>query len=239
MHAFRENSSAPTRPLQHLPAGIAAVVTAARGTVEAGCDFERLVGSEGWRRLAPAIRPRFSEKPQADHPIRYVGTMQKVQCSTAGLVLAQLCRLIGTPFAPYRGDGIPVVISLHQGAVAGATIWRREYRYPARGAVQVQSTKLIAPDGTLEECVGCGLGMRLKVFELAGELHFLSQRYFWCVLGRRICLPHLLSPGTAHVIHRDLGDGRFRFIMTFRHRLFGSLFYQDGVFAREGLAERN
>ncbi len=109
--------------------------------------------------------------------------MQTVHRSAAGLVLAQLCRLIGTPFAPYRGDGIPVMISLHQGAAIGATIWKREYRYPVRGAVQVQSTKLIAQDGTLEECVGCGLGMRLKVFELAGELHFLSQRYFWRVAG--------------------------------------------------------
>jgi hypothetical protein len=234
MNAFRQDRIASEKP--H---GIAVSAFTMRSKLKTGCDFERLIGREGWRRLAPEIRARFSEKPQAGRPIRYAGTMQTVQCSAAGLLLAQLCRLIGTPFAPYRGEGIPVAISLHHAGLAGAIIWRREYRYPARATVHVQSTKLIAPGGALEECVGYGLGMRLKVFESAGELHFLSQHYFWRVLGRRIRLPHLFSPGTAHVIHRDLGDGRFRFIMSFRHRLFGSLFYQDGVFAREEESEGN
>jgi Domain of unknown function (DUF4166) len=53
-------------------------------------------------------------------------------------------------------------------------------------------------------------------------------------LGRReMRLPDLLSPGTAHILHGDLGNGRFRFAMTIRHRFFGMLFYQDGIFREE------
>ena len=41
------------------------------------------------------------------------------------------------------------------------------------------------------------------------------------------------APGDAHVLHEDLGNGRFRFAMTIRHRFFGMLFYQDGIFREE------
>jgi len=198
-------------------------------------EFERLVGAEGWRRLAGDIRSRFSEKPAPGRPIRYVGTMHAVRCSWAGLLLAQVCRLIGTPFAPYRGSDVPVAISLRHSDHADSVIWDREYHYPGRAPVLVRSIKVSTPQGLLE-CVGCGFGMQLAVFEENRELHFLSRRYFWRIGDWTLWLPQLLTPGTAHVIHADLGDGRFRFSMSIRHRLLGTVFYQDGVFAREGAA---
>jgi hypothetical protein len=197
-------------------------------------DFERLVGAAGWQRLAGDIRQRFSEKPQPGKPIRYIGVMQVVQCSLLGLLLAQCCRLIGTPFAPSRGTQVPVAISLvHAGE--HAVTWDREYDYGWREPVLVRSTKVSTPRGLLE-CVGHGLGMELKVFERNGALHFLSQRYFWRLGGITLHLPALLGPGTAHVVHTDLGGGYFRFTMDFRHRLFGTLFHQDGTFRRVGEA---
>jgi hypothetical protein len=200
---------------------------------EASIDFERLVGRDGWWRLAPDIRRRFSEKPNPNAPIRYIGVMQRVRRSTSGWLFAQCCRLIGTPFAPHRGIDVPVAITLRYDA-AGGVIWEREYRYPNRPAVVVSSTKRVGADGSLLECVGFGFGMRLAVFEANHALHFLSLRYFWRIGRRQIRLPHFLSPGTAHVIHEDLGRGRFRFTMTIHHRLFGTLFQQDGVFHRQG-----
>ncbi len=87
----------------------------------------------------------------------------------------------------------------------------------------------------LRECVGFGFGrLRLAVFEANRALHFLSLRYFWQPLGRLRWLPDLLSPGVAHVIHEDLGDGCFRFAMTIHHPWFGTPFQQDGVFHRAG-----
>lgn len=196
-------------------------------------DFERLVARDGWWRLAPDIRRRFSEKPKPDTPMRYIGVMHRVRCSASGWLFAQCGRLIGTPFAPDRGVDVPVAITLRHD-VAGGVIWEREYRYPNGPAVVVSSTKRVDADGALLECVGFGLGMRLAVFEANRALHFLSVRYFWRIGRHQIQLPHLLTPGTAHVIHEDLGRGRFRFTMTIHHRLFGTLFQQDGVFEREG-----
>jgi hypothetical protein len=77
--------------------------------------------------------------------------------------------------------------------------------------------------------------MRLSVGERDGALHFVSRRYFWSIGRWEIPLPDLLSPGTAHVIHEDLGLGRFRFVMTIRNTLLGTLFHQEGVFQREGV----
>lgn len=196
-------------------------------------DFARLVGHDGWWRLAPDIRRRFAEQPLAGQPICYQGVMQQVQCSGAGYLLAQCCRLLGTPFAPWRGADVPMAIRLRH-AADGGIVWEREYRYPQREALCVRSTKRIAADGGLLECVGFGLGMRLAVFEAGGALHFMSLRYFWRIGRWLIGLPHVLTPGTAHVIHQDLGQGRFRFSMTIRHRLLGTLFQQSGVFEREG-----
>lgn len=194
-----------------------------------GPDFEALVGREGWLRLRGNIRRRFSDKPRPGRDIRYRGVMEKVECSWIGWIVAHLCRLIGTPFALHRGREIPTSIRLIDDGTGGV-IWQREYAFAGRATVRVQSTKRGGTDGSLLECVGMGLGMRLAVFEANGDLHFLSLRYFWSIAGRTVWLPHLLSPGIAHIVHRDLGAGTFRFRMTIHHALFGTLFHQDGVF---------
>jgi Domain of unknown function (DUF4166) len=193
-------------------------------------DFATLVGVAGWHRLAPDIRRRFTAAPTLAQPIRYEGVMSQVECSRAGWLLAQICRIFGTPFAPHRGTDVAVAITLRAAPADGAIIWEREYRYPGRAPILVRSAKRMADDGGLLECVGCGFAMRLVVTEEAGALHFRCRRYVWRLGIFEIRLPALLSPGVAHVLHEDLGDGRFRFAMSIRHRLFGLLFYQDGVF---------
>jgi hypothetical protein len=189
------------------------------------------VGREGWWRLAPDIRRRFSEKPLAGQSIRYSGVMNRVSGSMVGACLAQLCRLIGTPFAPFRDNDVPVAITLVHDE--DGVIWEREYRYAGHASATVRSIKRIGPDGALRECVGFGLGMRLAVFEANRALHFLSIQYFWRVAGREFRLPAWLTPGTAHIVHEDLGAGDFCFSMTIHHPLLGTLFEQEGVFTRE------
>ena len=193
-------------------------------------DFASLVGTEGWQRLAPDIRRRFGTAPAAGQAIRYDGVMSRVECSAAGWLLAQLCRVIGTPFAPQRGTDVPVAITLRKEPADGAIIWEREYRYPGQASIRVRSTKRGTAEGNLLECVGAGFAMCLDVGEEDGALHFRCERYVWRLGPWQIPLPRLLSPGTAHVVHEDLGEGRFRFAMSIRHRLLGLLFYQDGVF---------
>ena len=190
--------------------------------------FAALVEGGGWHRLAPAIRDRFAVQPRAGEAIVYDGTMARIDATFAGKLFALFCRLLGTPLPPFTGRNIEADIRLERHDKDGI-VWTRHYRHGNR-TIAVRSVKRVAEDGTLLECVGAGFGMRLRVYEEAGVLHFLSTSYF-CHLGRHeIALPDLLTPGPIHVVHTDLGDGRFRFTLTAHHRLLGETFSQDGVF---------
>ncbi len=194
--------------------GPSALAPARRADGPRDVDFQRLVGAAGWARLPVAVR----------------GVMHTVAASRLGVVLAQLCRLIGTPLAPWRGADVPTDIVLRAAPAVRGITWERTYRYADRPAVLVRSTKRLARDGTLLEVVGGGIGMRLAVYEHQNALHFRSETYFWQVGPWQIPLPDLLTPGVAHVVHTDLGAGRFRFAMTFTHALLGVLFEQIGTF---------
>jgi hypothetical protein len=206
-----------------------------RPSEETGIDFARLVGAKGWHALPQAVRERFSHRYPRGKATRYTGTMQIVACSWLGYLLAQAGRLFGTPFAPFEGVNIPVTIELKPEEGGGhGVVWERIYSYPGRAPIRVCSTKRLAADGVLTECVGDGIGMRLAVYEEDHALHFRSERYFERIGPFEIPLPRFATPGIAHVIHSDLCDGWFHFEMTFQHPWFGTLFRQDGIFRAEG-----
>lgn len=189
-------------------------------------DLRRIVGETGWANLPLAVRARFGVHA-GGAVIRYPGTMV-VRANRAGRWLAQACRLIGTPLAPWTGEAVAVDVAVRRDGAA--MVWDRIYKFADRPPVLVSSRKMAAPDGGLMEIAHGGLGMTLDVTEEAGALHFRSTGYFWRVLGLRLPIPPLLTPGRAHVLHEDLGAGRFRFALTFRHPLLGETFFQDGVF---------
>ena len=197
-------------------------------------DFARLLGAAAWSRLAPAVRRRFAATPAVDRPIHYHGLMHEVRSSPAGWALARLCRIVGAPFALHDGTDVPVTITLRSRDAGAAIAWERTYRYADHAATVVRSEKRLGADGALIEQVGGGFAMRLDLREADGALHFHSRGYCWRIGRWVVPVPGWLSPGVAHVIHQDLGGGRFRFAMTIRHALFGTLFSQDGVFHEEG-----
>ncbi len=248
-HAGRGTKGVPAVAGGSLTAGIAVprhfkpVTELPRVGAEAKCcdeisddiarnGFEALVGAAGWRRLTPMIRARFGTSAIAKDTY-YCGTMATVRCSFAGFLLAQLCRLIGTPLAPYEGEDVPISVRVHEDYAMGGVAWDRRYFFAGKAPVTVTSTKVIERGKALLECVGGGFGMRLKVYEQDQALHFLSQHYFWRWGRIRLRLPSWLTPGVAHVTHSDLGEGRFRFEMTIEHPLLGENFYQDGSFIEE------
>ncbi len=191
--------------------------------------YRTLLGEAAWRRLAPAVRLRFGLKPGPGETFRYEGVMAEVRCSRAGWLLAQLCRVIGTPLAPYRGRDVPTIVEVVPER-GGGLLWRRVYSFAGRGPVTVSSVKRPDGDGGLLEAVGGGFAMELEVFERDGRLHFMSRRYFWQLGPLRLPLPAALAPGLLHVVHGDEGDGRFRFTLSTVHPWLGETFYQDGVF---------
>lgn len=81
----------------------------------------------------------------------------------------------------------------------------------------------------LEEYVGAGVGMALRVTVEDRALVFRSAHYFLSLGAYRVPLPDLLSPGTMEIVHRDLGH-EFAFELTLTHRLFGRLVHQLAYF---------
>lgn len=187
-------------------------------------DFRALVGEAGWAELPLAVRARFIDQPARS----YEGEM-RVRATTAGFLFAQLCRLIGTPLAPWRGENVSVTVNVWN-RPDGALVWDRLYRFDGRKPVKVSSCKKADRRGLVEVVRG-GLGMALDVTVEDGALHFRSRGYFWEILGLRLRLPGLLTPGAAHVFHRDEGGGRFTFGLSFVHPWLGETFWQEGEFA--------
>lgn len=190
-------------------------------------DFEQLLGSAAWARLPAAVRARFATDAHAA-PTEYQGTA-RVHASFVGRALAHLCRLIGTPVAPYIGDAVRMRVRVYRNT--HGIVWEREYAFPNRTCI-VRSTKQVL-NGALVEKLGAGLHMQLRVQEQNGELHFISDGYFFQIGRWRIDLPDGFLPGGTRVAHIDLGGGRFRFTLRTHHDRLGELFDQDGIFAQE------
>lgn len=191
-------------------------------------DFQTLLGAQ-WEALPAAVQARFGPEACA-RPHAYAGEM-RVRANLVGFVMAQLCRLIGTPLAPWRGEAVPVTVDVHTDP-HGALVWDRLYRFDGRPPIFVSSRKIVTERGLVEVVKG-GLGMALDLTVEDGALHFRSTGYF-LELGHprlRLPIPGWITPGRAHVIHRDEGAGRFRFTLSFAHPLFGETLFQDGMFA--------
>jgi hypothetical protein len=191
-------------------------------------DFQALLGPDAWARLPAAVQHRFGAHAAQGLSTIYDGRMV-VEANWFGRLVAQLCRLIGTPLAPWTGADVPTSVDVHLDT-RGGLVWARTYRFDRRSPVLVSSTKLMTPKGELLEVVRGGLGMALTATVEDGALHFRSRRYFFSLGPLRLPIPDLLTPGRAHVVHRDAGGGRFRFTMDFQHPWLGRTLFQDGEF---------
>lgn len=190
-------------------------------------DFRRLLGESAWARLPAAVQRRFSLAANLA-PHDYVGAME-VRATAFGFVMAQTCRLMGTPLAPWQGKLVPVAVHVYP-RTDGALVWDRTYSFAARPPVKVSSAKAVTRDGGLMEIVRGGLGMHLVLSVEDGVIHFRSRRYFITVVGIRLPIPTVLTPGVAHVAHEDVGGGWFRFTLDFVHPLAGETIFQSGLF---------
>jgi len=185
---------------------------------------------EEWPNLHPNVQQRFASEPTVREQVFYRGTMDKVECSFAGKMFAQLTRLIGNPLTPYVGEDVHMDVTLYRKKGLAGVYWRRTYFFEGRTPYTVTSVKREDAKGRMTECVGAGFGMELQVTAQEGNLHFKSTRYFWQLGILRIPLPHILTPGETHVVHEDLRNGTFRFTIAMDHKQLGRTFFQTGVF---------
>ncbi|MEA3062827.1 MAG: hypothetical protein QOJ94_2608 [Sphingomonadales bacterium] len=200
--------------------------------------FRALAGEEAWASLPEAVRERFGRHIGAGASILYAGEVVECRISRCGRLLAELCRLIGAPLPLSRDAFVPAVVSVTEDPASGGQFWTRLYGR-RRGFPQViHSIKRFCGPTGLEEYVGCGIGIALRLEVAEGALHFLSDHYFLSVGQLRLRLPRWLSPGRMRVSHIDCGHGSFAFVLRLDHPWLGELVCQTAMF-EERRAPRN
>ena len=112
----------------------------------------------------------------------------------------------------------------------GGQSWLRIYTRPGRFPQAINSTKRFRGATGLEEYVGCGIGMSLRVTVEEGALIFRSAGYFLELGRRRLPIPRALNPGRMQIEHRDQGAGAFAFSLQLTHPRLGLLVHQVAIF---------
>lgn len=192
--------------------------------------FRALLSDDDWGRLPVAVWRRFSKRLAGGKTVVYVGEVEESSHSRAGWWLAQLTRVIGGPLPTGSETGVPIIVTVTEDAASGGQIWTRICAR-SRGFPQViHSAKRFAGPTGLEEYVGCGISMALRLSVAHEALFFHSAGYFLCLGALRLPLPEWLTPGTLTVSHADLGGGTFRFSLEVVHPRRGMLIRQSAIF---------
>ncbi len=206
-----------------------------RGVIQeasyADLRFRRLLTADQWNVLPTAVKDRFTKRLRGGASMVYRGEVAETRMNVLGYLFAQALRLVGGPLPVDKAAaGTAAVVTVTEDPKSNGQFWTRQYNR-VRGFPQVvQSAKAFAGPTGLEECVGYGIGMSLRLRVEGGSLLFVSDQYFVIVFGRRIYLPTFLAPGQLVAGHHDKGEGRFEFTLDIRHPLFGELVYQRAVF---------
>lgn len=210
----REGQFAPQRAEQLLP----------------DMRFRALLGRAAWDGLPADVRARFAKRLLPGRSVSYAGQVTTCTMRPAGWLLAQACRLLGAPLPLGRDSGVAAVVTVTEDGASGGQVWTRMYARP-RGFPQViHSAKRFAGPTGLEEYLGAGFGIALRVTATATGIRFLSDHYFFGVGFLRVRLPRWIAPGALTIDHEDLGGGRFAFTLSLRHAVLGELIRQVGHF---------
>ena len=193
--------------------------------------FKNLLGVTAWTRLPKAIQRRFSKRLAGDASLAYQGRVTQMQMNPAGRALAFVLRIIGAPLPFDRSStGRSAVVTVTEDAATGGQFWIRQYGRATGFPQMVGSSKRFDGPTGLEEYIGFGIGISLKLESTTNGLYFVSDRYFLKLRQRRIRLPHWICPGRLVVGHEELGSGQFRFTLELAHPLFGKMIWQDATF---------
>ena len=138
--------------------------------------------------------------------------------------------MIGAPLPLAASGAAPAAVAVWEDRESGGQCWTRLYGR-ARGYPQViHSAKRFAGPTGLEEYLGLGIGIALRLEERDGALLFVSDHYFVKLAGARLRIP---NEALGHLVvgHTDLGGGRFAFSLDLVHPMLGEMVHQLAVFA--------
>ncbi|HEX7848990.1 MAG TPA: DUF4166 domain-containing protein [Sphingomonas sp.] len=205
---------------------------AAPAAAEQDSPFVRLLGQEAWLTLPPSVRRRFLRRVTAGACVTYVGEVAECRISATGRVLANFARLVGAPLPLHTDIGVPACVSVTEDMAGGGQYWTRQYGRRDGFPQVIHSAKRFAGPTGIEEYLGIGLGIALRLSAEDGALVFRGDHLF-IAFGRRLRLrlPRWLNAGALTVAHVDRGGGRFAFTLDLIHPWFGELIHQVAVFA--------
>src|ERR1700704_5001769 len=203
---------------------------ASNTTLLDGHRFHDLLPDEDWGRLPLAIWRRFSKRFADGETVVYVGEVEEASFTPLGFWLAQFARLVGGPLPTGSETGVPMIVTVTEDAASGGQIWTRICARSSGFPQVIHSSKRFAGPTGLEEYVGYGISMALRIFVEREALVFRSVDYALQVGPRRLSLPPWLTPGDLTVTHSDLGSGAFRFTLEIIHPRFGRLIRQSVMF---------
>jgi len=194
-------------------------------------QFAALLPAGQWAKLPVTVRRRFERKALAGAAITYAGEVVECRMTIAGWLLAQAARLIGAPLPLGRDTGVPATVCITEDRAGNGQYWSRNYGR-AQGFPQViQSAKRFAGPTGLEEYLGHGIGIALRLTTEDNALLFVGDHYFLRLFGVRLRWPRWLAPGQLVIRHQDIGGGRFAFALDLVHPWFGELLHQVALFA--------
>ena len=203
----------------------ASLVAVAAGSVPiTSPSYASLLGTS-WYELPVRTRARFGVEREM---VCYHGRVVVSDCTLLGRLFRQLARLVGSPLPFDDTVGPATVVVMATGR--GSSSWTRVYRRKAGRAQAIRSVKRFAGPTGLEEHLGAGLCMALRVHVEDASLVFESAGYSWALGTVRIPLPGWLTPGRLVVRSTELAAPSFRFCLTLNHPRFGVVLRQEAVF---------
>src|SRR5580704_3399380 len=219
----------------HIPDDLSRIAAPPSNDSLGDLRFRALLADDDWAALPLPVRWRFSKRLAGGRTVVYAGEVLETRMSGAGWCLAQVARLIGGPLPTSRDVNMPSVVTVTEDMASGGQIWTRLYARRSGFPQIIHSAKRFAGPTGIEEYLGRGFGMALRIGVRNGALLFRSESYFLEVFGRRFTLPRWLSPGAMTVTHAERGDGRFEFILEVNHPRFGMLIRQTAAFREAAL----
>jgi hypothetical protein len=192
--------------------------------------FRALLTAEEWALLPAAVRRRFSKRLAHGATAIYCGRVTAFHASRAGRLLARVLRIVGAPLPLFDDVDVPTVVTVSEDARNGGQNWSRLYANRSGFPQVIHSSKRFAGPTGLEEYIGCGVSMALRVHAEPRGLRFESAGYALRLGWLRMPVPAWLSPGDLTVTHYECEADRFTFEMTLRHRRLGLLMRQTAVY---------
>lgn len=203
----------------------ASLVPVAGGSVPmASPSYASLLGP-AWSELPVRTRARFGVEREM---VCYHGRVVVSDYTLLGRLFRQVARLVGSPLPFDDTIGPATVVVMATGR--GSSSWTRVYRRNAGRAQAIRSVKRFEGPTGLEEHLGAGLCMALRVHVEHASLVFESAGYSWALGSLRIPLPSWLTPGRLVVRSTELAAPCFRFCLTLNHPRLGVVLRQEAIF---------